>query len=73
MSETVTKNTSFLSSTDDDAALAKVRKTVFKYLAHFHYFILFIALALGGAYLYLKYTNPVYKANATLLLVKEEQ
>ncbi len=73
MQENLQKNTSFLSASEEDAALVKVRKTVFKYISHIHYFVVFIALALGGAYLYLKYTNPVFKAGSTLLLVKDDK
>ncbi len=73
MQENIIKNTSFLNASEEEAALMKVRKTIFKYLSNIHLFIIVLALTLGGAYLYLKYTNPVYKATATLLLVKDDK
>ncbi len=67
------KNTSLLVSSEEQAALMKVRKTIFKYLSNFPLFLIFLTLALFFAYLYLKYTNPIYRATATLLLVKDDK
>lgn len=43
----------------------------YRYLAYWPLFLLAIALALGGAYAYLRYATPVYKISASLL-VKDE-
>lgn len=43
----------------------------YRYLAYWPLFLLAIAIALGGAYAYLRYATPVYKISASLL-VKDE-
>lgn len=66
-------NTPSLPISDEEVALTKVRNTLFKYFSYIHYFIIFIGLALGFGYLYLRYTNPVYTASGTVLLSKDEK
>jgi capsular exopolysaccharide synthesis family protein len=73
MVENFKNNTSLPAASEEEAALTSVRKTLFKYLTHFHYFLFFIAVALGGAYLYLRYTLPQFKASGTVLLSKEDK
>jgi tyrosine-protein kinase Etk/Wzc len=45
-----------------------IRLLLFKYLQYWYFFILSIALALGGAYWYLRYTTPIYQISAVLLI-----
>ena len=44
-----------------------------KYLRYWYLFVIMITIALGGAYLYLRYATPVYQINAVLLLKKEDK
>ena len=45
-----------------------LRAFFLKYLRYWYWFILSIALALGGAYWCLKYTTPIYQISTTLLV-----
>ncbi len=53
------------SNTDDEIDLKKI---FFLFLRQWHWFILFGALGLLGAYAYLKLTKPVYTVNASILV-----
>lgn len=44
-----------------------------KYLAYWPLFILAFAMAIGAAYLYLRYTIPLYQATATLIIKDEKK
>ncbi len=46
-----------------------VRAILFRYLRHWPWFVLSLGLALGGAYLYLLYKQPIYRVQASLLLL----
>ena len=41
---------------------------IFKYLRYWYLFIIFILLGIGAAYLYIRYTVPIYEAKSTLLI-----
>ena len=73
MLENTIKNSSSTVIVEDDSSFVKIRQNLFKYLSHWYLFFLFMGLAFGIAYIYLKYTNPVYKATGTLLLVKDDK
>lgn len=49
-----------------------IRDLFYKYIRFLPFFILSIALALLGAYLYLRYTVPVYNVNGTMLIKNEQ-
>ncbi|MEZ0486595.1 GumC family protein [Fibrella aquatica] len=46
-----------------------VRVILFRYLRHWPWFVLSLGLALGGAYLYLRYKQPIYRVQASVLLL----
>ena len=46
-----------------------VRTILFRYLRHWPWFVLSVGLALGAAYAYLLYKQPIYRAQASLLLL----
>src|SRR5688500_9051042 len=48
-----------------------IKEIMFKYLHYSWLFILMLAFALIGAWLYLRYTKPVYSVSATLLIRNE--
>lgn len=51
---------------------SSVSDLLYKFLPYWPFFLLLIALSLAGAWLYLRYTIPVYQATATLL-IKDDQ
>ena len=46
-------------------------QVVFKYLPYWPLFLLLFAVSVGGTWLYLQYTTPMYEANARLLINDE--
>ncbi|HPG10528.1 MAG TPA: hypothetical protein PLU37_03290, partial [Chitinophagaceae bacterium] len=48
-----------------------IRDLFYKYIRFLPFFILSVALALLGAYLYLRYTIPVYNVTGTMLIKNE--
>jgi uncharacterized protein involved in exopolysaccharide biosynthesis len=44
-----------------------------RYLPYWPFFILFTLLSITGAFLYLRYTNPVYQTNARLLVQDDKK
>jgi capsular exopolysaccharide synthesis family protein len=48
-----------------------IKKEVFKYLRFWYWFVLGFVLACLGAYLYLRYTPKVYKANAKIKILNK--
>jgi len=49
-----------------------IRDLFYKYIRFLPFFILSVALALLGAYLYLRYTIPVYNVTGTMLIKNEQ-
>src|SRR5665647_2734530 len=49
----------------DEISLADL---FYKYLAYWPFFLLLVLISMSGAWLYLRYTLPVYKTTATLLI-----
>lgn len=56
-------------SDDKDAVL---KYTIFKYLSYWYWFILALVFAFSCAFLYLRYTTPVYSASAKILIRNEK-
>jgi len=62
---------------EDRQAIAKdlggltIRDVFFKYVRFLPYFIISISVALLGAYLYLRYTTPIYRATGTITFIQE--
>lgn len=52
-----------------DSNRPNVRAILFRYLRHWPWFVLSLGLALGAAYLYLLYKQPIYRVQASLLLL----
>lgn len=50
-----------------------VRQLWFKYSPYWPLFLLFLFLAVGGAWLYLRYQTPVYETTATILIKDEKK
>ena len=51
----------------------QLQQLVSKYLPYWPLFLLSVMLALGVAYIYLRYTTPIYEANATLIIKDERK
>ncbi|PKW20281.1 GumC family protein [Flavobacterium lindanitolerans] len=49
-----------------------IREQIEKYLVHWKWFLLSVIVVLGLAFLYLRYSTPLYKATATIL-VKDDK
>src|SRR6185369_9047995 len=47
-------------------------QTVFKYLPYWPMFLIFLAIAVAGSWLYLRYTTPLYETSARIM-VKDEK
>jgi tyrosine-protein kinase Etk/Wzc len=60
---------------NDDSAeeVVDLRKFFFKMLSHWYYFVATIAVALVLAYLYNKFTLPVYRTTSTLLIEEDKK
>ncbi|WP_266364923.1 GumC family protein [Tellurirhabdus rosea] len=52
---------------------SQILYTLKRYARHWPWFLLSLALALGGAYVYLLYQRPVYKVQASLLIKDEKK
>lgn len=50
-----------------------VTQILSKYIAYWPLFIIAGAMAIGGAYIYLRYTIPLYEATATLIIKDEKK
>ena len=48
------------------------KETIFKYLRFFPLFIIFIAISLLGAYIYLRYATEIYTATGQILIRDEK-
>jgi uncharacterized protein involved in exopolysaccharide biosynthesis len=44
-----------------------------KYMPYWPMFLFFLILSISGAYLYLRYTIPLYEATATLIIKDEKK
>jgi len=56
----------------NDSGGLSLRDLFYKYIRFLPYFILSVAVALLGAYLYLRYTVPVYNVQGTMLIKNEQ-
>lgn len=60
--------------TDDSAEeVVDLRKFFFKMISYWYYFVATIAVALILAYLYNKFTLPVYRTTSTLLIEEDKK
>lgn len=50
-----------------------LRNFVFKYLRHWHWFLISVLICSLCAWLYLRYSTPIYEVSATLLVKDEEK
>ncbi len=55
---------------NDNNIFENIRK---RYLPYWPFFILFTFLSIAGAFLYLRYTNPIYQTNARLLVQDDKK
>ena len=49
-----------------------LKQTIFKYLSYWHWFAFALLFSLGCAYLYLRYTTPIYSASAKVLIKNDK-
>ncbi|MBL7720747.1 MAG: hypothetical protein JNK98_02005 [Chitinophagaceae bacterium] len=49
-----------------------IRDIFFKYIRFLPLFVLCVALALFGAYAYLRYATPIYSTNATMVISSDQ-
>jgi len=61
----------FQSNIKAESAGLNIKELFFKYVRFLPLFIISVALSLLGAYLYLRYTTPIYKSNSALLVKKD--
>src|SRR5450759_5974851 len=53
--------------------IVDLRKLFFKLLSYWHFFVLGLAVALIVAWLYNRYTIPIYRVTSTLLIEDDKQ
>ncbi|HMK17019.1 MAG TPA: polysaccharide biosynthesis tyrosine autokinase [Chitinophagaceae bacterium] len=56
-----------------DLGTLSIKDLFFKYVRFLPVFLVSVALCLLGAYLYLRYTTPIYRVSGTLIFKQEEQ
>ena len=49
-----------------------IYEILFKYLAYWPWFVVSILLCLGGAYMYLRYSTPIYSTSAKVLIKEQD-
>ena len=62
----------FMSNQQIDADTINIREELEKYIMHWKWFVLGAILALSGAYVYLRYSIPLYTASTTIM-IKDNQ
>src|ERR1700712_1066845 len=50
-----------------------VTQMLSKYITYWPVFLIFMVLAVAGAYVYLRYATPMYEATATLIIKDEKK
>jgi capsular exopolysaccharide synthesis family protein len=60
-------------SGNKDLGSLSIKDLFFKYIRFLPVFLVSVALCLLGAYLYLRYTTPIYRVTGTLIFKQEEQ
>src|SRR6186713_1851458 len=60
-------------SGNKDLGTLSIKDLFFKYVRFLPVFLVSVALCLLGAYLYLRYTTPIYRVTGTLTFKQEEQ
>src|SRR6187200_831088 len=56
-----------------DLGSLSIKDIFFKYVRFLPVFLVSVALCLLGAYLYLRYTTPIYRVTGTLIFKQEDQ
>ncbi len=57
----------------DDIGKSNFRDLFFKYLSHWTLFLILLIICLFVSYVYLKYTVPLYEANATVMIKNNQK
>jgi uncharacterized protein involved in exopolysaccharide biosynthesis len=60
-------------SGNKDLGTLSIKDLFFKYVRFLPVFLVSVALCLLGAYLYLRYTTPIYRVTGTLTFKQQEQ
>src|SRR5215204_5913720 len=60
-------------SGNKDLGTLSIKDLFFKYVRFLPVFLISVAVCLLGAYLYLRYTTPIYRVTGTLTFKSEEQ
>ena len=63
-------NTDFLG---EEETPFNLRLFFLKYLRFWYWFLLSLVVAIGGAYVYLRYATPIYQVSAVLLIKKQDK
>ena len=69
----MSNNTNDLNIWQEEEEDFNLRNFVFKYLRHWPWFVLSVLLCSTAAWLYLRYSTPIYEVSATLLVKDEEK
>ena len=72
MEESVNSNISSINNNKSELWNLSFRDLFFKYIRFLPLFILSVALCLLAAYLYLRYTVPIYSVGGTMLIKSEQ-
>jgi hypothetical protein len=56
---------------EDKGDMVSVMELIALFLRHWYWIVVGIVLAMGGAYLYLRYTTPIYKVSSSVVLKEE--
>src|SRR4249920_3388623 len=60
-------------SGNKDLGSLSIKDLFFKYIRFLPVFLVSVALFLLGAYLYLRYTTPIYRVTGTIIFKQEDQ
>ena len=56
-----------------DSEAYKVKKLVLRFLAFWPYFLVSLIISIGGAYIYLRYTDNVYRTSTVIEIIDKAQ
>lgn len=66
-------NTTEYSYNIEESNGTNMRMVLFRYLRHWPWFVLSLSLTLAAAFIYLRYKEPVYRTQASLLLLDDKK
>lgn len=60
-------------NTNEEAEEINIQELLFKYLSYWRWFILSVIICLAASFLYLKYTTPIYKVSAAIVIKDDKK